>query len=109
MILGDGYRNINDRVTFVNNLAHCLFFELRCVFGFLHLHFSHSDSDNNICLLNWGNANLSAIKKLADRLEGKAINNNTTTAQIESSMPRNIQVRFMQPDPVGKPLVIDSN
>ena len=24
--------------------------------GSLHLHFSHSDFDNNICLLNWGNA-----------------------------------------------------
>lgn len=52
---------------------------------------------------------LSAIKELADRLDGKAIQANTMTAQLESSMPRNIQVRFMQPDPVGKPLVIDSN
>jgi hypothetical protein len=40
----------------VDNLANCLFFELSCVFGSLHLHFSHSDFDNNICLLNWGNA-----------------------------------------------------
>jgi len=40
----------------VDNLANRLFFELSCVFGFLHLHFSHSDFDNNICLLNWGNA-----------------------------------------------------
>jgi hypothetical protein len=38
-------------------LANRLFFELSCVFCFLHLHFSHSDFDNNICLLNWGNAN----------------------------------------------------
>ncbi len=52
---------------------------------------------------------LAAIKELADRLDGKATQANTTTAQIESSMPRNIQVRFMQPDPIGKPLVIDSN
>ena len=52
---------------------------------------------------------LSAIKELADRLDGKAIHANTMTTQIESSMHRNIQVRFMQPDPVGKPLVIDSN
>jgi hypothetical protein len=43
----------------VDNLANRLFFELSCVFGFLHLHFSHSDFDNNICLLNWGNATLS--------------------------------------------------
>jgi hypothetical protein len=49
--------NIDDRVAFVDDLAHGLFFELRCVFGSLHLHFSHSDFDNNICLLNWGNAN----------------------------------------------------
>ncbi len=52
---------------------------------------------------------LSAIKELADRLDGKAIQSNAMTAQLESSMPRNIQVRFMQPDPIGKPLVIDSN
>jgi hypothetical protein len=37
-------------------LANCLFFEFSSVFGSLHLHFSHSDFDNNICLLNWGNA-----------------------------------------------------
>jgi hypothetical protein len=41
--------------------------------------------------------------------DGKAIQANNMTAQLESSMPRNIQVRFMQPDSVGKPLVIDSN
>ena len=40
----------------VDNLDNCLFFEFSCVFGSLHLHFSNSDFDNNICLLNWGNA-----------------------------------------------------
>ncbi len=48
--------NIKYCIAFVNNLAHCFFIELRCVLGSLHLHFSHSDFDNNICLLNWGNA-----------------------------------------------------
>ena len=52
---------------------------------------------------------LSAIKELADRLDGKAIQANTLTAQLETTMPTNIQVRFIQPDPIGKPLVIDSN
>jgi hypothetical protein len=45
-------------------LANRLFFELSCVFGFLHLHFSHSDFDNNICLLNWGNATRSFLQIL---------------------------------------------
>lgn len=52
---------------------------------------------------------LYAIKELADRLDGKAILANTMTAHLASSIPRNIQVRFMQPDPVGTPLVNDSN
>jgi hypothetical protein len=77
---------------------------------------------NNICLLNWGNAkaacqllnkaaegDLAAIKELADRLDGKAIQANTLTAQLDTSMPTNIQVLFIQPDPVGKPLAINSN
>lgn len=52
---------------------------------------------------------LAAIKELADRLDGKATQANTVTAQIESAMPTSIQVRFMQPDPISRPLVIDSN
>lgn len=52
---------------------------------------------------------LSAIKELADRLDGKAIQANTLTAQMETSMPTTIQVRFIQPEPYGKHLVIDSN
>lgn len=52
---------------------------------------------------------LSAIKELADRLDGKAIQANTLTAQIDSVMPTNIQVRFVSPDPIVRPLVIDSN
>lgn len=52
---------------------------------------------------------LAAIKELADRLDGKAIQANTLTAQLETSMPTTIKVRFIQPEPYGKPLVIDSN
>lgn len=52
---------------------------------------------------------LTAIKELADRLDGKAIQANTLTAQLDTSMPTNIQVLFIQPDPVVKPLIIDSN
>ena len=52
---------------------------------------------------------LAAIKELADRLDGKAIQANTLTAQLETSAPTNIQVRFIQPDPISKPLVIESN
>jgi homoserine O-acetyltransferase len=36
-----------------------------CQFGFLHLHFSHSDFDNNICLLNWGNASNQSLQRQA--------------------------------------------
>jgi len=52
---------------------------------------------------------LSAIKELADRLDGKAIQANTLAAQIDSVMPTNIQVRFVSPESIGRPLVIDSN
>lgn len=52
---------------------------------------------------------LAAIKELADRLDGKATQANTVTAQIEYAMPTSIQVSFMQPDPTSRPLVIDSN
>lgn len=52
---------------------------------------------------------LSAIKELADRLDGKAIQANTLAAQIDSVMPTNIQVRFVAPEPIVRPLVIDSN
>ncbi len=52
---------------------------------------------------------LAAIKELADRLDGKAVQANTLTAQLETSAPTNIQVRFIQPDPISKPLVIESN
>ena len=52
---------------------------------------------------------LAAIKELADRLDGKAIQANTLTAQLETSMPTTIQVRFIQPEPYDTPLVIDSN
>ena len=41
--------------------------------------------------------------------DGKAIQANTLTAQMETSMPTTIQVRFIQPEPYGEPLVIDSN
>ena len=37
---------------------------LRRVFNSLHLHFSHLDFENNICLLIWGNAKYLAIVPL---------------------------------------------
>lgn len=52
---------------------------------------------------------LSAIKELADRLDGKAVQANTLSTQLETSIPVNIQVRFISPEKIGKPLVIDSN
>lgn len=52
---------------------------------------------------------LSAIKELADRLDGKAIQANTLNAQLDSIVPTNIQVRFVSPDLISNPLVIDSN
>jgi len=52
---------------------------------------------------------LSAIKELADRLDGKAIQANTLAAQIDSVMPTNIQFIFVAPEPIVRPLLIDSN
>jgi len=52
---------------------------------------------------------LSAIKEPADRLDGKSIQAKTVTAQLEKSVPTKIQVRFIQPDPISKPLVIEPN
>ena len=52
---------------------------------------------------------LPAIKELADRLDGKSIQAKTVTAQFEKSVPTKIQVRFIQPDPISKPLVIEPN
>jgi hypothetical protein len=46
--------NIDNQVTFVDELADSHFFDLWCVFGYLH--FSHSDFDKNICQMNLGNA-----------------------------------------------------
>jgi hypothetical protein len=43
--------NIDYRVPVVDNLPYGCFFELRCVFGSLHLHFSNSDFENKIYLL----------------------------------------------------------
>jgi hypothetical protein len=43
------------------------------------------------------------------QIDGKAVQANTLTTQLESTMPTTIQVRFIQPEPYGKPLVIDSN
>ena len=52
---------------------------------------------------------LSAIKELADRLDGKSLQANTLSTQLETSIPTNIQVRFISPEKLGKPLAIDSN
>ena len=49
------------------------------------------------------------IRELADRLDGKSIQAKTVTAQFEKSVPTKIQVRFIQPDPISKPLVIEPN
>ena len=52
---------------------------------------------------------LAAIKELADRLDGKAIQANILTAQLDTVMPTNIQVRFISPEPTRNRLVIDSD
>ena len=52
---------------------------------------------------------LAAIKELADRLDGKAIQANTLTAQLDTVMPTNIQVKFISPELTRNRLVIDSD